>query len=70
MDKILIVTIPAFVYYLTNVFNQSKLKLQEKNGTEVCYLYTGIFYSSLNLMANAINQGRKTTEFKKRACRV
>ena len=46
------------------------LKLQEKNGTEVCDLYTGIFYSSLNLMSNAINQGRKTTEFKKRACRV
>ena len=46
------------------------LKLQEKNGTEVCDLYTGIFYSSLNLMANAINQGRKTTEFKKRAYRI
>jgi hypothetical protein len=35
MDKILIVTIPAFVYYLTNVFNQSKLKLQEKKNKEI-----------------------------------
>ena len=30
MDKILIVALPAFVYYITNVFNQSKLKLEEK----------------------------------------
>lgn len=35
MDKILIVTIPAFVYYLTNVLNQSKLKLEEKKNEEI-----------------------------------
>ena len=35
MDKILIVTLPAFVYYITNVFNQSKLKLEEKKNKEL-----------------------------------
>ena len=35
MDKILIVTLPAFVYYITNVLNQSKLKLEEKKNEEI-----------------------------------
>lgn len=35
MDKILIVALPAFVYYITNVFNQSKLKLEEKKNKEL-----------------------------------
>lgn len=35
MDKILIVALPAFVYYITNVFNQSKLKLEEKKNEEI-----------------------------------
>ena len=35
MDKILIVTLPAFVYYITNVLNQNKLKLEEKKNEEI-----------------------------------
>ena len=35
MDKILIVALPAFVYYITNVLNQSKLKLEEKKNEEI-----------------------------------
>lgn len=43
-------------------------KLRKANGTLVCDLYTGIFYDSMNEMSIALCIGRKTTEFKKRAC--
>jgi hypothetical protein len=40
--------------------------IRKKNGILVCDLLTGIFYDSMNEMAEALNIGRKTTNFKQR----